>query len=249
MIEQFNILVKKITDLMNYIIATLKGVIQVKLLELPLFKKIPIISEAQQIKGDRSAFAAIVRKEFTDYIQSWRIIILLIIIALTCLGSLYTAISTIHDVLSDSDEAAKDIVKDTYLFLKLFTVSDGTLPPFITFVTFLGPLLGIALGFDAINSERNNGTLPRLMAQPIPRDYVINAKFVAAILINGILFLTLGLLVTALGILIIGIPPSFEEFLRFLCYLYFCIVYIAFWLIFVVYFFFRSQQALTPDLA
>ena len=234
---------------MNYIIATLKGVIQVKLLELPIFKKIPLINDAQSTKEDRSAFAAIVRKEFTDYIQSWRIIILLIIIALTCLGSLYTAISTIQDVLSDSDEAAKDIVKDTYLFLKLFTVSDGTLPPFITFVTFLGPLLGIALGFDAINSERNNGTLPRLMAQPIPRDYVINAKFVAAILINGILFLTLGLLVTALGILIIGIPPSFEEFLRILCYLCLCIVYIAFWLSLGVLFSIRFKQAATSALA
>src|SRR5690625_2259424 len=243
MIEQFNILVKKITDLMNYIIATLKGVIQVKLLELPLFKKIPIISEAQQIKGDRSAFAAIVRKEFTDYIQSWRIIILLIIIALTCLGSLYTAISTIQDVLSDSDEAAKDIVKDTYLFLKLFTVSDGTLPPFITFVIFLGPLLGIALGFDAINSERNNGTLTRLVSQPIPRDYVINAKFVAALLINAMLFTTLVFIVMAFGILIIGIPPTFEEFLRIMCYLGLCIVYIAFWLSLGILFSVHFKQA------
>src|SRR5690625_7052632 len=83
--------------------------IEVNLLELTKFKKIPLINDAQSTKEDRSAFAAIVRKEFTDYIQSWRIIILLIIIALTCLGSLYTAISTIQDVLSDSDEAAKDI--------------------------------------------------------------------------------------------------------------------------------------------
>src|SRR5690625_843372 len=249
MIEQFNILVKKITDLMNYIIATLKGVIQVKLLELPLFKKIPIISEAQQIKGDRSAFAAIVRKEFTYYIESCLTIILLIIIALTCLGSLYTAISTIQDVLSDSDEAAKDIVKDTYLFLKLFTVSDGTLPPFITFVTFLGPLLGIALGFDAINSERNRGTLTRLMAQPVPRDYVINGKFVAALIINGLLFLTLGLLVTAFGILMIGIPPTLDEFLRILSYLFLCVIYIAFCLNLGILFSIRFKQAATSALS
>src|SRR5699024_9527646 len=89
-----------------------------------------------------------------------------------------------------------------------------TLPSFVTFVTFLGPLLGIALGFDAINSERNKGTLTRLMSQPIPRDYVLNAKFVAAILVNIVLFFTLGLLVMAFGILILGIPPTWEEFLR-----------------------------------
>jgi ABC-2 type transport system permease protein len=176
-----------------------------------------------------SAFFSIVQKEFTDYIKSWRIIILLVIIGLTCLGSLYTAISTIKDALSGSDDA-KEIAKDAYLFLKLFTVSDGTLPPFITFVTFLGPLLGIALGFDAINSERNKGTLSRLMAQPIPRDYILNAKFVAALLVNIVLFFTLGFLIMGLGILIIGIPPTFEEFLRIFCFLLLCIAYIAFWL-------------------
>src|SRR5690625_4322396 len=149
-------------------------------------------------KQDPSIFFAIVRKEFTDYIKSWRIIILLIIISLTCLGSLYTAVTTIQDVVSEADDSTREVIRDSYLFLKLFTVSDGTLPSFITFVTFLGPLLGIALGFDAINSERNRGTLSRLMAQPIPRDYVINAKFVAALLINVVLFFTLGLLVSHL---------------------------------------------------
>src|SRR5690625_4344998 len=124
-------------DLMKYIIATLKGVIQVKLLDLPLMRKLFTMDKSILAKRNMSAFSAIVRKEFTDYIKSWRIIILLIIIALTCIGSLYTAISTIQDVLSESDDAAKEIVKDSYLFLKLFTVSDGTLPPFITFVTFL----------------------------------------------------------------------------------------------------------------
>src|SRR5690625_478976 len=159
-----------------------------------------IMQSRKNVKAEEnvSVFFSIVQKEFTDYIKSWRIIILLIIISLTCLGSLYTAVTTIQDVISSTDDSAKEVVKDSYLFLKLFTVSDGTLPSFITFVTFLGPLLGIALGFDAINSERNRGTLSRLMAQPIPRDYVINAKFVAALLINIILFFTLGLLVSHL---------------------------------------------------
>lgn len=196
-----------------------------------------------------SVFFSIVRKEFTDYIKSWRIIILLIIILLTCLGSLYTAVTTIQDVITSADDSAREVVRDSNLFLKLFTVSDGTLPAFITFVTLLGPLLGIALGFDAINSERNGGTLTRLMAQPIPRDYVINAKFVAALIVNIILFFSLGFLVMAFGILFIGIPPSFEEFLRIICYLILCIVYIAFWLNLGILFSVRFKQAATSALS
>ena len=61
---------------------------------------------------------------------------------------------------------------------RLFTVSDGTLPSFVLFINFLGPLLGIALGFDAVNSEQNKGTLSRMLSQPIHRDCIINAKFV-----------------------------------------------------------------------
>ncbi|MFC4401539.1 ABC transporter permease [Gracilibacillus xinjiangensis] len=194
------------------------------------------------------AFQAIVRKEFTDYLTSWRIIILLILIVLTCVGSLYTAITTIQDAL-DVDEEAKEIARSSFLFLKLFTISDGTLPSFLSFVTFLGPLLGIALGFDAINSERNKGTLSRLMAQPIPRDYVLNAKFSAALILNSILFVALGLFVMASGILILGIPPTLEEFLRMICFLVLCIAYIAFWLNLGILFSVRFKQAATSALA
>src|SRR5690625_3122269 len=89
----------------------------------------------------------------------------------------------------------------------------------------------------------------RMMAQPIPRDYVINGKFVAALLINVLLFFSLGFLVMAFGILIIGIPPTFEEFMRIIIYLVLCIVYIAFWLNLGILFSVRFKQAATSALA
>ena len=54
-------------------------------------------------------------------------------------------------------------------------------PSFAGLVALLGPVLGIAFGFDAISSERSEGTLPRLVSQPIHRDDVINGKFVAGL--------------------------------------------------------------------
>jgi len=209
-----------------------------------------VLMEKGRTKKHRSnsTFWVIVQKEFNDYISSWRIIILLAIILLTCVGSLYTAVTTIQDVI-DANDSAQVIGRNSYLFLQLFTTSDGTLPSFITFVGFLGPLLGIALGFDAINSERNKGTLSRLMAQPIPRDYVINGKFVAALLLSSLLFLILGLLVMSMGILILGIPPTIEEFFRILFFLVSCIVYIAFWLNLSILFSVTFRQAATSALS
>ena len=119
-------------------------------------------------------FWVIVNKEISDHVKSWRFIILIGIIALTCMGSLYTALTNIGEAIKPNDPDG------SFLFLKLFTVSDGTLPSFVLFINFLGPLLGIALGFDAVNSEQNKGTLSRMLSQPIHRDCIINAKFVAA---------------------------------------------------------------------
>ena len=110
-----------------------------------------------------SPFWTIVRKEVADHVRSWRFLILIGIIALTCMGSLYTALTNIGAAIKPNDPDG------SFLFLKLFTVSDGTLPSFTVFVSFLGPLLGIALGFDAINSEQNKGTLSRILSQQICR--------------------------------------------------------------------------------
>lgn len=188
-------------------------------------------------------FWVLVQKEVTDHIRSWRYIILLILLALTCLGSLYTAMSSIREAVTNAE------MERAFVFLKLFTVSDGTLPPFITFISFLGPLLGIALGFDAINSERNKGTLIRILAQPVPRDYVINVKLVSGLIVTGALIFALGFLVMGIGILLIGIPPTAEEFLRILCFLLLSVVYVGFWLNLSILCSVRFRQAATSALA
>ncbi|MGG1877597.1 ABC transporter permease [Paenibacillus cisolokensis] len=190
-----------------------------------------------------SPFGVLIRKEVADHIRSWRFILLLGIIALTCVASLYTAMNSIQEAIRSDSET------NDFVILKLFTISDGTLPTFIGFVGFLGPLLGIGMGFDAINSERNKGTLSRIMAQPIHRDDLLNAKFVASLMVISLMFLTLGLLTMALGTLIIGIPPTFEEFLRVISFLVVTIFYVAFWLNLSITFSVRFRQPATSALS
>lgn len=189
------------------------------------------------------SFRSIVQKEITDHIRSWRFIILLIIVFLTCLGSMYTSLSSFSDVIEKSSN------DDDFFFLKLFTQSDGTLPPFFVFIGFLGPLLGISFGFDAINSEQSKGTLSRLMAQPIPRDYVLNAKFVAGIIVLAIMFFTLSFLVLGAGLIAIGIPPTVEEFLRVMFYTLLSVIYVSFWLNLSILFSVKFKQSATSALS
>jgi len=188
-------------------------------------------------------FWVIVHKEFGDHIRSWRFAILLGIIALACIGSIYTAITSLQaGVGSEQSDNA-------FLFLQMFTVSDGTLPNFITFVSFLGPLMGIALGFDAVNAERGKGTLSRLMSQPIYRDDFLKAKFTASLLLIAVVIYALGFLVMGLGLFTIGYPPTPEEFLRVVLFLFIAVVYVGFWLNLSILFSIRFRQAATSALS
>lgn len=188
-------------------------------------------------------FWVIVHKEITDTIRSWRFLIMVAIMLLTCMGSLYSA-------LDNFSAAIKPHQPDgSFFFLKLFTISDGTMPSFFVFVGFLGPLLGISLGFDSINSEQNRGTLSRLLAQPIYRDYILNAKFTAAMIVLSVLFFALSFLVLGFGLIFIGIPPTSEEFLRIVAFTIVSIVYVAFWLNLAILFSVKFRQAATAALS
>jgi ABC-2 type transport system permease protein len=188
-------------------------------------------------------FRVILNKEISDHVRSWRFIILIAIIALTCLGSMYTSLSGIAKTVRPNDPAG------TFFFLKLFTITDGSLPSFIVFMSFLGPLLGIALGFDAVNSEYNNRTLSRVLAQPIYRDYLINAKFLAALVVISVMFFALGFLVMGFGLVSIGIPPTVEEFLRIVFFIILSIIYVAFWLNLSILFSVQFRQPATSALS
>ncbi|MCR2802596.1 ABC transporter permease [Paenibacillus soyae] len=181
-----------------------------------------------------------VRKEVGDHVRSWRFAILMGIILLACIGSVYSAVTALRGGSGDEQGAA---------FLQMFTLSDGTLPNFIAFVSFLGPLMGIALGFDAVNTERSKGTLSRLISQPIYRDDFLKAKFVSTLLVITAAIFSLGFLVMGLGLIVIGYPPTSEEFLRVLLFLLTAVVYIGFWLNLSILFSVRFRQATTSALA
>ncbi|SET90365.1 ABC transporter permease [Paenibacillus sp. NFR01] len=216
-----------------------------RLRSLLLSGRSPAAAREEREKGGGSAFWVMVQKEMGDHIRSWRFTILIGIVVLACIGSVYSAIRSIQAGGTDSQGSA------TFLFLKMFTLSSSTLsiPTFTTFLSWLGPLIGISLGFDAVNSERNKGTLGRLLSQPIYRDDFLKAKFTASLLLIAVVVFSLGFLVTGLGLLTIGYPPTPEEFWRILIFLMIATVYIGFWLNLSILFSIRFRQAATSALS
>ncbi|WP_240898965.1 ABC transporter permease [Sphingobacterium sp. SGL-16] len=171
------------------------------------------------------AMKVLIKKEITSHIRSWRFIILLALIVLTFGASLFVSFSGLKDTINNAQDP-----DSTFVYLKLLTTSDNSIPPFHVFLNFLAPLLGIALGFDAINSEHNGGTLTRLVAQPIYRDNLLLAKFFAPLIIVSVLFTSLVMLMIGAGIMSTGIHIEFQEVVRIIGFIAVSIIYVAFWL-------------------
>lgn len=165
---------------------------------------------------------AVFSKEIRDHFSSYRFVILFALIAMVSFITSYMAGLHMRNNL-------QELAKIKFPFLLLFS-APGALFSMVQFVAFFGPLIGLVLGFDAINRERAHGTLIKLVSQPIYRDAVINGKFLAGVATITTMLVSIVLVVSGFGLALVGVVPSMGEIWRVLIYLVISIFYISFWL-------------------
>jgi ABC-2 type transport system permease protein len=169
--------------------------------------------------------AAIMRKELADYFTSLRCLILFLLVFLVSGLALYSA-----------QQGIRSSGTEGFIFLRLYTTEPTGMPfaflfNFVNFMAlFFIPIIGVVLGFDAINRERSGGTLSRIMSQPVFRDSVINGKFLAGMVILSLMVAAAILFVAGYGLRMIGVPPTAEEIIRLFIYLVSMIIFGAFWI-------------------
>jgi ABC-2 type transport system permease protein len=193
------------------------------------------------MRREGSAFeglGVVVLKELSDHFASARMRVLEWLVILTALAAVYGAIQQIREVTAE----------DPFLFLRLFTTAREPLPSFVSFLSFLVPLMAIGLGFDAVNGEHNRRTLSRILSQPIYRDALLFGKFLAGLLTLSVSLITLWLLVIGLGLIMLGVPPSGEEMARVFLFLAVTIVYAGVWLALAMLFSVIFRSAATAAL-
>ncbi|HEY4190602.1 MAG TPA: ABC transporter permease subunit [Candidatus Limnocylindrales bacterium] len=193
---------------------------------------IPVRAETPQkprreLRVPHGGWRVIAAKELGDDLLSIRFIVLLIVLGLAALVPLYAAADQIRQHATEASGTPA-------IFLALFILSspDYTFLQVASFVSIIAPLLGLAFAFDAINGERSEGTLPRLLAQPIYRDDVINGKFAAGLAVIGIVLVAVIGIIAGFGIFRLGIVPAPEEILRLVSWILVTFVYVGLWLAF-----------------
>ncbi len=159
-------------------------------------------------------------KEINDHLRSARMLVLELLVLLTGIAAVYSAIQGLRTTTG----------QDAFLFLRLFTDARNPMPSFAGILVFLIPLMAIGLGFDGVNGEFNRRTMSRILAQPIFRDALLLGKFLAGLATLSIGLLSLWLLVIGLGLLTLGIPPGGSEVARALSFLLLAVLYGGLWL-------------------
>lgn len=179
----------------------------------------------------RSGWMVVGGKEFGDHLLSVRFVVLVIVLGLAAAIPLYFAAAAIRGVAASVTDAQA-------IFIALFWLAPDvgaggvTLPSVAGFLAYVAPLLGLAFAFDAINGERAEGTLPRLLSQPIHRDDVINGKFVAGLAVIGLVLVAVIGAISAFGLIRLGIVPAAPELLRLVLWVLVTFVYVSLWLAF-----------------
>ena len=158
----------------------------------------------------------IAEKELKDQLGSKRFLILFGFMILLSGLAAYQGV----DFIKDNTQAT---------FLYIFSGTQMSFS-FIQIMVMFGPILGMAMGFDAVNKERTTGTLSVLLGQPIYRDSVINGKFLAgastlAVLGLGTIAITVGLTIPMLGY-----GPTVSEALKIVTLAGLTLLYLIFWL-------------------
>jgi len=162
------------------------------------------------------------RKELQDHLTSYRFVILFALIAMVSFITSYMAAMHLRQNLDTLSSIR-------YPFLMLFS-TPGALLSMVQFVAFFGPLIGLIQGFDAINRERGQGTLIKVLSQPVYRDSVINGKFLAGVVTIAIMLAAIILVITGFGMSVVGVVPEVEEIWRVFIYYIISVFYISFWL-------------------
>jgi len=180
-------------------------------------------------------------KELADNFRSWRFFIIFVIICLAAISATYTAGQTIIENVRQTPT--------DFVFLRLFTTSGSTLPSFLFFLSFFGPLIGIIFGFDAVNSERTRGTLSMVLSQPLYRDSLINGKFLAGLTTIAIVIASIIVMISGLGFRMIGVTPDLGEIARIVVFFLICLLYVGFWLGLGILFSVLFKRAITSVLS
>lgn len=140
------------------------------------------------------------KKELRDHLTSKKFIIMLALLILFYLA--LNAFST-------------TVIAQYGFRIRLFRQLSSGL---VSNISFMAPLLGIALAYDALSGEREKGSLKLLLSRPIYRENIINGKILGGFIAISIAMIITTIVGTVSAIVIWGAAPVLEDLTRLILF-------------------------------
>lgn len=170
---------------------------------------------------------AIAKKEFRTAFKDKTFIVIALLFLVLSVVSVYIGSSTKNAEL----KAYSDIVK------LLKSQGSQAFPPkpeiyplailqnIIKYVSIVGAVLAIFLGFDTFSGEKENGTMKLLLSRPLYRDQLITGKLLGGGLVIGLLLIATLFFNTILFSIVSGLIPGFGEISRLIIFIFIAFCY------------------------
>jgi len=162
-------------------------------------------------------------KEFRDHIENKRFLVIFGALLLVVILSMSQGIKDYNQALESYKEMtskieSSEIEPEVHMWMPEKPSILLIFYRMLNYFAAIGAVLAIAMGFDLISKEKEEGSLKSLLSHPLHRDSVILGKLVGAVATFGVVMLTVTLICTG-SLMIYGISPSSDEFLRIIAYM------------------------------
>jgi ABC-2 type transport system permease protein len=95
----------------------------------------------------------------------------------------------------------------------------------VTYVSMIGSVLAIFLGFDAFSGERENGSIKLVLTRPVYRDQLITGKLIGGGMVIGLLLIVTLIVNILLFTAVSGIFPNANEIGRLVMFILIAFLY------------------------
>lgn len=163
-------------------------------------------------------------KEFRDHLTSKRFMIIFAILMLL-------SILSISGGLSQYDQSLQDYKQNTAQNQQSGILTSISMPSVLyvftsmnQYLVLIAAALSVAMGFDLISKEKEEGSLKSLLSHPVYRDSVINGKLIGALAVLTVVMCAM-FLITIAVMLFYGIVPGLDDLLRIGAYFVMALIY------------------------
>lgn len=156
----------------------------------------------------------VARKEFSDHITSRRFVIILALFLVISAIGMHSGIGSYNDRLESYNQQLQHTETLVGPYAGWMPEKPSIMLIFnamMAYMTTLGAILAIAIGFDLVSKEKETRSLKTLLSHPVYRDEVINGKALGGIAALGFA-MALALAISLAMLLLFSIVPTLEEF-------------------------------------